>query len=389
MLAGWRPMLAALIALLALVASPAHSQSQDDPPLLVENLVCRGNGSTSCEFILSHLYLSAGDRVDEREIRQASLRLSWLRNFESVSIYLEKGSERGRANVVVEVQEASPITYEATLGLYSQVGAIGPYFLGRATHYNLFGEGKILDAQASRRVPVAGPLSRGTRVSLQYLDPHLFGSRRYFLSAGVWSNNQRREWGNDNLVDARQLSVDVELGRRFMGFAYVTGGYRFRPVSDVYVRSRQRDGSLEVRTDRNSGGPMAAIGWNTENDPYFPTQGLRTHLSYVKAFDDSNDWTLSFRKNWRFGGEGVWTLVYDTTDAISVQYSRLIIPGRLGIARRSMWYAGPFLRPYYNNTDGGKVREVGATAGVRFETKSWGIIHLYVFGSGFSTAGDD
>jgi hypothetical protein len=56
--------------------------------------------------------------------------------------------------------------------------------------------------------------------------------------------------------------------------------------------------------------------------------------------------------------------------------------------RQARWYAGPFLRPFNNNVDGGKVREVGIIAGVRFETTSYGVVHFYVFGSGISTAGD-
>src|SRR5262245_41193063 len=82
----------------------------DNSPIVVEDLECRGNASTSCTFILGQVYLAEGDIVDEDEIRNAELRLLWLRNFQSVSIHLEKGSARGKARVVVEVVEASPVT---------------------------------------------------------------------------------------------------------------------------------------------------------------------------------------------------------------------------------------------------------------------------------------
>jgi hypothetical protein len=58
-------------------------------------------------------------------------------------------------------------------------------------------------------------------------------------------------------------------------------------------------------------------------------------------------------------------------------------------ARRARWYAAPFLRHYYNKVDGGSVREFGLSAGVVVETRSFGIIRLYVFGSAVSVAGDN
>ena len=100
--------------------------------------------------------------MDERELREASVRLAWLRNFDSVSIFLEKGSQRGRANVVVEVHEARPITYEAALGLFSQASSVGQFVLARGTHYNLFGEGKILDVQASALIAITVDGCAGT-----------------------------------------------------------------------------------------------------------------------------------------------------------------------------------------------------------------------------------
>ncbi len=71
-----------------------------------------------------------------------------------------RAAERGRARVVVEVSEATPFTYQVALGLNSLAHSTGVAAFGRLTHYNLFGEGKILDFSAnaliaSRRPAVA------------------------------------------------------------------------------------------------------------------------------------------------------------------------------------------------------------------------------------------
>src|SRR5690348_15525453 len=151
--AGW--MLLLLLAPLAALA-----QAPADPPLVVESLECRGNVSTSCEFILGQLYLGKGDRVDEEEIQNAKLRLLWLRNFRSVSIYLEKGSQRGFARVVIEVTEASAISKEVTLGFAALDDVLSQVVQGRWADNNLFGNGKVLDASATFVIPVAGDKTR-------------------------------------------------------------------------------------------------------------------------------------------------------------------------------------------------------------------------------------
>src|SRR5687767_12790135 len=103
--------LAALLAH-ALATLPGFAQSANETPLVVEQLECRGAESTSCNYILSHIRTHPGDPVDEEELRNARFRLSALPNFTSVRIFLERGSERGKANVIIEVIEASPLLAE-------------------------------------------------------------------------------------------------------------------------------------------------------------------------------------------------------------------------------------------------------------------------------------
>jgi outer membrane protein assembly factor BamA len=81
----------AWLLLLAFVASAVVAQDLGgDPPLVIEDLQCRGNTTTSCSFILGQVYLLPGERIDEEEIRNAKLRLSSLSNFRAVDIYLDR-----------------------------------------------------------------------------------------------------------------------------------------------------------------------------------------------------------------------------------------------------------------------------------------------------------
>jgi outer membrane protein assembly factor BamA len=113
---------------------------------VIEELECRGNTSTSCAYILSYLYLSAGSEVDEEEIRNAKFRLSALPNFTSVRLFLEKGSARGKAKLIVEVVEADPLFSEALAGLANNRYSVLALRIG---HQNLLGAGERLELTAT------------------------------------------------------------------------------------------------------------------------------------------------------------------------------------------------------------------------------------------------
>ncbi len=311
-----------------------------------------------------------------------------LRNFDSVSIYLEKGTRRGHAVVVVEVREASARNYEASLGLYSRIGSVGTQVAGRATHYNLFGEGKILDAHVSAFENFDGPSGRGTSAGVEYIDPHLFGTKRNFLIAGAGYQNQRNEFDNGDLFDAEALRFNVTYGRRLWSFSYITAGYQLRPLTDIYSSRRQRDGTVEILTSRNHGGPTANFGWNSEDDAYFPTRGSRLSFSYSRNFSGRDDYAFSFRKNWQLGGKGVWTFAINPDSGLAGTYARpFALDPQAFRVRRSWWYATTFVRPLYTDPDMSRVTELGLTAGIQLETRSFGIVRLYVFGSGRYSSG--
>src|SRR5688572_14590309 len=121
-LAGW-------LLWLCLLPVAAFAQAPERERLVIEELACRGNEVTSCDFILGH----------------ARLRLASLPSFHSVDIYLEKGETRGRVHVIIEVSEADPYTREWLAGTSYRIDDLSQLLAGRLTHQNLFGTGKLLD----------------------------------------------------------------------------------------------------------------------------------------------------------------------------------------------------------------------------------------------------
>jgi outer membrane protein assembly factor BamA len=363
--------------------------------LIVEDLLCRGNATTSCNFILSHLYLAPGDRLYEEEIQNAQLRLSSLPNFRSVHIYLEKGAERGQARVIVEVVEADPVAKELAAGALVLDSTLSQRFTGRLSHLNLLGGGEILDFTAQGTV--AAGLGEGVSARLQYVEPRLFDTTRYFLSAGLSSLHDESRFNKGDFVKWQEFGIDAAVGRRFGAMSYVIVGYQQLAISDIEFRLTQPDGSVDAGTTSLDGRWIFSYGWNAEDDLYFPTRGSRFNLELAvdtigKTKGDSLHLFVGYRRTWQSSPESVWTAQLGGTPASQYRRSALGtgLASGVGYARplqahdnfagskRGRWYVEAGLSRLDYTTTEGLLWALGAKAGVRFETKSFGIVDLHV-----------
>ncbi len=375
---------AAVWVLLFLLA-PLGAFAQKAPPpsaspLIVESLECRGNVSTSCRFILGHLYLAEGDRVDEEEIQNAKLRLLWLRNFSSVSIYLEKGSQRGRARVVIEVVESSSINKELTLGFFSQNGAVGQLLQGRLTDQNLFGNGKVLDFRASLATPLGGERQSQRVAQLSYVDPHLFDSKRYYFSSDLTWLDTHVERENGDEIDITRAAVNLNFGRRLWDFSYVSAGFQYRPVSDAFWRIRQSDGQFETTVDRSHSSLIVAYGWNSTDDQYFPTRGSSFRVILASAHGENDaDAGIGYSNVWTTAGGTTWIAAFGAPwPSTHIEVQRPLAP--FGDVRQARTFLQLGLNQVGRNARGGQILSGGLVAGVRFDSPRFGVVTLYVLG---------
>jgi outer membrane protein assembly factor BamA len=379
---------AALTPLLCAAQQPAETA------LVVEELRCRGNEDASCDFILGHVYLGPGDALDETELENAELRLATLRIFESVHFYLEKGSARGKAIVVVEVAEAEPIVTETLLGASDRLDAFRAVFAGRLTHQNLFGTGKTADASLVAVYPFNEPSEEDYAASVRYADPHLFGSKRYFAIASASYVDARGETDFGAFDRAEVFRVGVTLGRRLWDFSYVTVGYGFRPRLHQVSGRWQRSGVFEVDEEKNRHVMDFIYGWSSEDDLYFPTRGSSFHIGggfdFRSGEDGYDEFHLQFRKTWRtarglltfkVGGDPSpeYRQSFNESQLVSLSYSRPL--DHLNGVRRGRWYIEPGYSEPGFRPEGQAIREVGLKVGVRLETDAFGLLDLYLMGS--------
>jgi len=387
---------AALLSWLAPLATAQTEQTIVEQPLVVQEVVCAGNLITSCEFIRDHLYLEAGEVLDEEQIRNAELRLSALRNFTSVNFRLEKGAARGAVIVVIEVEEASPIVREWLLGGSSRADAQRGVFAGRIAHQNLFGEGKILDLAAVAIVPIAGEaLNEVYDVALRYVDPQLFGSNRYFGVAGVRYRKRQYEdiYGNFGSIDAGQF--ELTIGRRIADFSYLSLGVAYRPDNDWVAGRWDSDGDFVISGPESfsNHGLTLAYGWNTEDDLYFPTRGSTFQINVGGDYQPNEPegrTHVQFRTTWAASG-AYWTFKLGgdpspeyrsslgESQLAALSYARPVSPG--GIIQRGRWYIEPGFAIKGFTSSGSVFYEYGLKAGFRADTRLFGFVDLYLLGT--------
>jgi outer membrane protein assembly factor BamA len=370
--------------------------SEQDTKLVVQDIQCRGNVSTSCKFIRGHLYLQVGRLLDEDEVKDAKLRLSALPNFRSVDIHLEKGSEKGRVVVVIEVAEADSFTMALVMGTSFRRNTDVQTFAARFSDHNLFGAGKILDLLVVGDVPITHSAARGYATRLEYFDPQLFGSSRYFLATGLFYSNSANNLPDSSFLNNGGAGIDASFGRRFGSFSYATVGYRFifnSSLSNQYFSSNRNqylafDGNLTTLTDSSKNVLLFTYGRNSEDDSSFPTHGWMFHLYDNWDRAEHNHFAgVEARATWRWGSNSFWTAQtrpfndfrapFDDDLGTSLTYAHSIeASDHLGGIRRGRWYVGPGLTVVNHAT-----LEVGMKAGIRLDTRYCGIVNLYVIGS--------
>jgi outer membrane protein assembly factor BamA len=407
---AWRKLSKGVSALvLALITGSSScfaTAVESDTALVVQDIQCRGNVATACSFIRGHLYLTPGAQLDEREVEDAKLRLSALSNFKSVDIHLERGSEKGRVILVIEVAEADPLSLALVLGTSLRRNPDLQTVAARVGNHNLWGTGKTLDLLVVGDLELSHLSEKEYATRLEYFDPQLFGSSRYFLATGAFysgatSNNSFGGGVHDN----GDGGVDLSFGRRFGSFSYATVGYRYVFNSDAnarYVNPALRnhflafDGNLTTLTDSYSRVVLLTYGRDSEDDAAFPTRGWMFHLYDNWAPVENQHFSgAEARVTFRWGSNSYVTLQtrpfndfnapFDDDLGTSITYARTISPSGLfeGL-QRGRWYVGPGVTVINRHQV-----EIGIKAGIRAQTRHFGLVNLYVIGSHVTRTASD
>jgi hypothetical protein len=368
----------------------------EDP--FVEGVQCNGNVATSCEDIRTQAGITVGKPLDETEVENARLRLQSLPVFRTVQIHLIKGSHKHWVIVVIDVAEADPVTTAFALGTLAQIlgeSGVLETLAARVTDHDLFGSGRALDFAFVTARPISGGGGAEYAARLQYTDPRLFDSRRFFFTAGAFYTQAAFEFSSPIFQPAASggfhssgAGGDFSVGMHLDTYSYLTMGYRYlqnAARNDPYLVS---DGVIQTFNLSPGNLLLFTVGRNTEDDPSFPTQGWLLHAYDALGARFYNVAGIVVRGTWRTGDDSYWTFqarpfdnfrsLLDDDLGISLVYSHnLFASSQAGAIRRARWYVGPGVTNL-GSTWSFRDYETGVKAGIRLETKHLGTVNLYL-----------
>jgi outer membrane protein assembly factor BamA len=262
-------------------------------------------------------------------------------------------------------------------------------------------------------------------VSLNYIDPNLFGSEKWFFSLfgnydvaksraeGVFDNPAFPSIGaitfrQENETQTSRAALSV--GYRLWEYSYLFARFENQKFHSENTASAS---TVPVPQSYSYGfqAQIAALGygWDSEDDAYFPTRGSRLSATFFYATTDGSncsncdeiDWRIAYKQTWMMGRKSVLTInvggepytVSDrlrpvdesSTGTLGLRYAYLLDSSdMLGGVRRGRWYVqlgtGPFELSKHGEI-GGDPNQAHVTLGLRFESKVLGIVDLYATGS--------
>ncbi len=139
-----------------------------EPQYIIEAIEIRGNTKSRGDQIISQLLLKPGSSLDQEQVELSRIRLLAKGYFKDVRMSLERGSERGRVKLVVEVEERNSIIIDDLFFGWSETN---PFWGGvGVSDINFLGRGMVLSGAF-----VASARQQAYRLGMFW--PSVFNSR--------------------------------------------------------------------------------------------------------------------------------------------------------------------------------------------------------------------
>ena len=319
-----------------LASNPPPSSEQPGARSLsytLEAVEVRGNDRTRATVVLRFIPFEPGSPLDPADpaIELARYRLLGTGFFRDVQFSLEKGSQRGRVRLVVEVVERNTIIVnDVWMGLSADAETTGKprpltaYAGLDVSETNLGGSGVTLGT-------AFGLSENQYGLRVRYLDPSLFGSS-WMIGGSLLYNDATDFFGNADvvwvsdytellrrfaIVKYKRFGGVVGLGRDLNPSTQLWGHYRIETL-DVNLpgaAAHVRGGVLEPITyDVLPGHSIlstvrATLQHDTRDHPFLPTKGWFTTVTAEMGIPRASDYEyqrfdVSARHWWKLPWHG-------------------------------------------------------------------------------------
>lgn len=344
-------------------------------PVVIEDVIIRGNDYTKDKVIRREISLGPGDRMLEDHAERSQKRLENLDYFSRVRYYLEetpnKGTDQNGAayrNLVYEIEEKNTGSFMVGVGA-SSVDSVYVSAEVSQANFDLFAPSKLFRGagQKARFYVAAGQRYQSVEASLT--EPHLFDR---LLQLDVEAYRRLRWYDEYDLIRTGggvSLSYPVKfwptwnpfgrfgvrLGAEFIEFDDIDHGTWTYKGKDVSLRE-------EDRKYGDAFEPTVGIFWSHDTRDNFriPTTGSRTRIfADVAPAGDNEYWRLGFNHRNYFT---IWERYHhvlmiglrgETIDGISDDvpiYNRMFLGGPRSIRGVRYRNVSPFAMPKAGST---------------------------------------
>jgi outer membrane protein insertion porin family len=204
----------------------------EGPKVRVEQIRIEGNDKTQEKVIRRELSIYPGEYFDSDEIQASLARLGRLRYFNDIRLDFEPGTEPGRENLVLRVQEARTGSFVLGGGISTSAGFFGNISLSQRnfdifdlpTSWRDFIEGRALTGAGQSITLSLQPGKERSQFSIEFTEPYLFDYPVILGLEGFLRDRVREDW-----LESRR-SARVTLGYRFTQDLLGRATYRIERV---------------------------------------------------------------------------------------------------------------------------------------------------------------
>lgn len=274
-----------------LLALASGLLAQEERSLFVEKISLDGKPHTRESVIRNYLSFIPGSSITRKQLEQDKARLMETGFFKSVDLLLTPGSERGRAEVRIVLEEYRWPRYQFVSGFNELDGwylhPISLRFDNLFGRGNLFGYRLILgDRLARSELEYVRPYFLGSEYNVE---AQLFGGQRDFVHF-VDQTRFKQQVRNGGLM----LRISGNSGLpRFFSFAYVGEAYEADSTLTLASdRTTQIDAPVYISAfaaEKRFSRFILTLRGDTRNNRLFPTSGFWGSVSLHQVSEQTGE----------------------------------------------------------------------------------------------------